>query len=226
MKQQKKSALLNRPMTTPLPRPIKDWRHAWSKSRPARKGRRSSRPRRQNMKPRRRPSVPMRKRSGVHSQLELAGEPRPGNAPRLVARLSRLRGDGALSNLADPQSAPRVVRHSGELLAAIRDRIAELNTTHAAVESVSGAQLGYVSKCVGDNPPKRISLWLALLLLQTLGLEITLTPAPNFERFAYRLEQRKLVRKEARKARGFAPGFPAASSKTRRTCPRTAIQSL
>jgi len=159
------------------------------------------------MKPRRRPSVPMRKRSGVHSQLELAGEPRPGNAPRLVARLSRLRGDGALSNLADPQSAPRVVRHSGELLAAIRDRIAELNTTHAAVESVSGAQLGYVSKCVGDNPPKRISLWLALLLLQTLGLEITLTPAPNFERFAYRLEQRKLVRKEARKARGFAPDF-------------------
>jgi hypothetical protein len=68
----------------------------------------------------------MRKRSGVHSQLELAGEPRPGNAPRLVARLSRLRGDGALSNLADPQSAPRVVRHSGELLAAIRDRIADL----------------------------------------------------------------------------------------------------
>jgi hypothetical protein len=110
-----------------------------------------------------------------------------------------------VSNLADRQSAPRVVRHSGELLAAIRDRIAELNTTHAAVENASGAQLGYISKCVGDDPPKRISLWLALLLLQTLGLEITLTPAPGFERFAYRLEPRKNARKEARKARKDLP---------------------
>jgi hypothetical protein len=88
------------------------------------------------------------------------------------------------------------------LLQAIRDRIEQLETTHATIEAVSGLQSGYLSKITSDPPPKRMSMWTALLLLESLGLQVSLSIAPDFtERFAHRLERRKLVRTKARKAR-------------------------
>jgi len=86
-----------------------------------------------------------------------------------------------MSTLNDRLAAPRIVRHSGELLDAIRQRIAELETTHASVEEISGLQLGYISKITGPKPPKKVTLYIVFLLLQALGLEINLTISSDFQ---------------------------------------------
>jgi len=60
-------------------------------------------------------------------------------------------------------AAPRIVRHSDELLKVIRDRVSELNTTHVSVEAVSGLQNGYLSKVIGrDSDAERLgrNIWL------------------------------------------------------------------
>jgi hypothetical protein len=103
-----------------------------------------------------------------------------------------------LSNLKDRLAAPRLVHHSDELLQAIRNRISELNTTHQAVESLAGLQNGYLTKVIGSPPPKRMSLWLAFLLLEAIGLELRISVAPDFaERYKHRLDKRKVVRTKA-----------------------------
>jgi hypothetical protein len=102
----------------------------------------------------------------------------------------------------DRLSAPRIVRHSGDLLRVISDRINALETTHACVEEISGLQLGYISKIVGPDPPKRLSTWTSFLLLEALGLQVTVSLDPRFaERFADRFEKRKVV-KAVRKQAG------------------------
>ena len=63
-----------------------------------------------------------------------------------------------MSSLDDCQSAPRVVGYSDERLAAIRDRVRELETNYASVESVSGIQSGYLSNVTADPRPKRMAL--------------------------------------------------------------------
>jgi hypothetical protein len=84
------------------------------------------------------------------------------------------------------------------MLAAIRNRISELKTTHASVEAVSGIQSGYISKVASDRPQKRVSLFTTFLLLEALGLQVTLSIAPSFvERYGHRLDKRKVVRTKA-----------------------------
>ena len=104
-----------------------------------------------------------------------------------------------MSDLESRLSAPRIVRHSDDLLRAIRDRIEQLNTTHASIEAVAGLQSNYLTKVVASPPPKRMSLWTAFLVLEAIGLQVSLSVAPDFaERFGHRLERRKLVRAKAR----------------------------
>jgi hypothetical protein len=94
-----------------------------------------------------------------------------------------------------------VVRHSGELLQAIRDRIESLGTTHASIEAVAGLQSNYLTKVTASPPPKRMSMWTAFLVLEAIGLRVELSVAPDFEeRFAHRLEKRRLVRRPMRPA--------------------------
>jgi len=102
-----------------------------------------------------------------------------------------------LSNLADRQSAPRIVRHSDELLRAIRDRI-------ESVEAVAGLQLGYLTKITADPPPKRLQTWTMFLLCEALGLQVTLSVDPYFaERYAHRLDKRRLIRRVNKEAGRF-----------------------
>ena len=101
-----------------------------------------------------------------------------------------------MSDLESRLAAPRIVRHSDELLRAIRDRIEQLGTTHASIEMVAGLQQNYLTKITADPPPKRMSLWTAFLILEALGLQVSLSAAPDWaERYGHRLEKRRLVRK-------------------------------
>jgi hypothetical protein len=100
-----------------------------------------------------------------------------------------------MSSLDDCQSARRVVGYSDERLAAIRDRVRELETNYASVESVSGIQSGYLSNVTAHPRPKRMALHVCFLILTALSLQIELTLSPDFERFACRLERRRLVRR-------------------------------
>ena len=105
-----------------------------------------------------------------------------------------------MSGIEDRLSAPRIVRHSDELLRVIRDRLVELQTTHNSVESESGLMSGYLSKVTTNPPMKRMGLYVAFLILQTLGLQLHVSIAPDFEkRMAHRLERRRLSRKHVSK---------------------------
>jgi hypothetical protein len=94
-------------------------------------------------------------------------------------------------------------RHSDELLKVIRDRFVELGTTHNSVETESGLQLGYLTKVISDPPPKRMGAYIMFLICETLGLQLSVSIAPDFEkRMAHRLERRRLSKKHVcRKAR-------------------------
>jgi hypothetical protein len=115
-----------------------------------------------------------------------------------------------VSNLADRLSAPHsdlvyaTVPHSDALLAAIRKRIDDLGLSHETVEAVSGCQSGYISKIIGSPcapPVKRVQLYLACLLVESLGLEIRLYENPQaMERLARRFERRKLKKTAVRTA--------------------------
>lgn len=123
-----------------------------------------------------------------------------------------------MSNFENRLSAPRIVRHSDELLQVIRDRIAELETTHASVESESGLMSGYLTKIISDPPLKRVGLFLAFLILQTLGLQLHVSVEPDFaKRMAHRLERRILSRKQvsrrASKKKKLAPDVLAHRSR-------------
>lgn len=108
-----------------------------------------------------------------------------------------------MSNLQSRLSAPRIVRHSDELLNVIRDRLVELGTTHNSVETESGLQLGYLTKVISNSPPKRMGAYIMFLICETLGLQLSVSIAPDFEkRMAHRLEQRRLSRKHVFKKAG------------------------
>jgi len=108
-----------------------------------------------------------------------------------------------VSGIEDRLSAPRIVRHSGELLQIIRSRIAELQTTHASVEAVSGLQSGYLSKVTSDPPWKRIGIYMAFILLESLGLRLSVSIDPTFtSRLAHRFEKRRLFRQAAKRKAG------------------------
>jgi hypothetical protein len=83
-----------------------------------------------------------------------------------------------MSSLDDCRSAPRVVGYSDERLAAIRDRVRELETNYASVESVSGIQSGYLSNVTADPRPKCMALHTCFLILTALSLQIELTLSP------------------------------------------------
>jgi len=100
-----------------------------------------------------------------------------------------------VSSLSDRQSAPRVVRHSGELIQLIRSRISELETTYSSVEALGDLQSNYLTKIIGDPPSKRIGLYMAFILLESLGLRLSVSIDPTFaSRLAHRLEKRRLPR--------------------------------
>jgi hypothetical protein len=114
-----------------------------------------------------------------------------------------------VSDLESRLSAPCIVRHSNDLLQAIRDRVEALNTTHSAIENLSGLQQGYLTKIIADPPPKRISASIMFLLLQSLGLRVTLSVDPEWkDRYGHRLEKRKLDR-VFRKRAGMRAGYAA-----------------
>jgi hypothetical protein len=117
-----------------------------------------------------------------------------------------------VSSYEDRQTARRVCRHSDELLAAIRQRVDELQTNYLSVEAVSGIQLGYLTKVTANPPPKRMGLHVCFLILTALGLQVELTEAPDFQRYAQRLERRKLTRRPGRitgRSKKCAPDFYA-----------------
>jgi len=105
-----------------------------------------------------------------------------------------------MSGVEDRLAAPRIVHHSDELLQVIRDRISELETTHSSVEAVSGIMSGYLSKVIANPPAKKVGLYVAFLILQTLGLQLHVSVAPDFaKRIAHRLERRRLSKKQVRR---------------------------
>jgi len=120
-----------------------------------------------------------------------------------------------VSSLTDRQSAPRIVRHSGVLLQLIRNRVAELQTTHASVEAVSGIQSGYLSKVTSDPPSKRIGLYMAFILLESLGLRLSVSIDPTTSRLAHRFEKRRLFRqaRSERARKDLPPDFLVHRSK-------------
>jgi hypothetical protein len=115
-----------------------------------------------------------------------------------------------LSGIESRLSAPRIVRHSDELLQVIRDRLVELGTTHNSVEAESGLMRGYLTKVISDPPPKRMGAYIMFLICETLGLQLSVSVAPDFQkRMAHRLERRKLsqkhVSRKASKRKKLAP---------------------
>jgi hypothetical protein len=63
----------------------------------------------------------------------------------------------------------------GALLRTIRGRVAELGITHETLDAISGLQSGYTSKLFADPPMRRMGPITLFLVLQSLGLALTVT---------------------------------------------------
>jgi hypothetical protein len=130
----------------------------------------------------------------------------------------RPRVGGALSSIQDRLSAPRLpiatVSDHNALLAVIRRRVAELDVSYEVINEIAGLQSNYLGKVISNPPPKRMGMYIAFLILQTLGLQFHVSVAPDFEkRMAHRLERRKLSAKKPcgrrRQKRELTPDFLA-----------------
>ena len=86
----------------------------------------------------------------------------------------------------------RVVSHYGELINAIKGRVDEFGITYAVVDDLAGLQDNYFAKLVTTPPMKRMSIFTLFLVLQALGLKMTLNEdAEALERIKARLIKRK-----------------------------------
>lgn len=104
-------------------------------------------------------------------------------------------GRSAVGDVCMTESAYAVVDCHDQLLAAIRKRIIEFQTTHEAIEDVAGLQSGYLAKILGKPPKKRLHPFLMLILLQALGLKTVLIHDPAFkQKMAHRLPRRRTKR--------------------------------
>jgi hypothetical protein len=56
--------------------------------------------------------------------------------------------------------------------------MAALGLTRGGVEELAGLQPNYCTKVILPNPMKKMSLWTAFLLLETLSLNLTVTENP------------------------------------------------
>jgi hypothetical protein len=66
----------------------------------------------------------------------------------------------------------------GQLIAAFRQRIEQLDVSWETVEDIAGLQMGYLSKCLGTPPLKRASPFTIFLIASALGLRLSLTQDP------------------------------------------------
>jgi hypothetical protein len=99
--------------------------------------------------------------------------------------------------MADP---PRTIAQGladyGALLRAVRDRVAELGITHETVDAVSGLQSGYTSKLLADPPIRRMGPIILFLVLQSLGMTVSLIDDPiGLSSLRHRLTPRKVARR-------------------------------
>jgi hypothetical protein len=79
-----------------------------------------------------------------------------------------------------------------ELARAIRSRIVQLGISLETAEEIIGTPAGYLSKITSDPPQRRASPYLLLLILQGLGLKMTLTVDPVMAgKLAHRYTPRK-----------------------------------
>ena len=92
------------------------------------------------------------------------------------------------------------LEHYRDLLKVIRNRVAELDTTHEAVDAVSGLQHGYFSKLMCDPPPKRMASFTPFMVLPALGLALWVVEDPAaLARVRPRLTRRQVKRPAQRR---------------------------
>jgi hypothetical protein len=95
---------------------------------------------------------------------------------------------------ADPRIIAQVADYSS-LIRAVRSRIVELGITHETLDAISGLQSGYASKLLSDPPVRRMGPLTLFILIQSLGLELTLTEDRKWmERAETRLVPRRMPR--------------------------------
>lgn len=79
-----------------------------------------------------------------------------------------------------------------ELIDALRERVRELNVSHATLDDVAGLPARYVSKLLADPAPKRLGLTSMGPLLGALGVElIVVESADAMRRIANQLDPRQ-----------------------------------
>jgi cold shock CspA family protein len=123
--------------------------------------------------------------------------------PRKGERVMFAAGNGAgrpLRRIECENSLNATVSDHNQLLAAIRQRIGELQLSYETVEYLSGLQSGYLTRVISDPPPKRMCPFTQFLILQALGLRVRLEEDPELiEKLRGRWTKRKL-RKSVRTA--------------------------
>jgi hypothetical protein len=83
--------------------------------------------------------------------------------------------------------------------------------SHEVVEALAGIPQGYISKILGTPPMKRVQLFTAFLLIQSLGLRVILEEDQDLaERLKHRWVKRKLARanKSAAEPHNARPAAP------------------
>ena len=77
-------------------------------------------------------------------------------------------------------------------------RIEELGVTHEGIEHVAGLAPRYLTKVCGSAPIKKLSVFTALCIIQTLGLTLILNEDPELtEKMKQRLSARRISRTPA-----------------------------
>ena len=82
-------------------------------------------------------------------------------------------------------------REYDELVAALRTRIAELQTTHASVDDISGLQSGYTGKLLGPAAVRGFGRTSLGPILGALGLKILVAEDETGARITSRLKRRE-----------------------------------
>jgi hypothetical protein len=97
--------------------------------------------------------------------------------------------------MADPPRTIAAVNDYGALLRLIRQRVIELGITHETLDAVSGLQSGYTSKLLCDPPVRRMGPIVLFIVLQSLGLALTVTEDPiGLRSLQSRLTARKVTK--------------------------------
>jgi hypothetical protein len=91
-----------------------------------------------------------------------------------------------------------IVSDYTELVAALRQRVIDLDVTFESVDHVSGVCKGYSNKTIGGSPIKGLGLLSLGPILGALGLKIALVEDDGFEKIRPRLGQRRVSRPHAK----------------------------